>query len=144
MIYFGKIRPITSRTQPIPYEMRNPHYTDERFTRKSGGLTIYLAEGLVLAKDDFGDEHVKGAHYNHSDVISQYFGYDEVRRAHEEAREAVDNNDTAAYYEAMLQNVYGDPSTILQHIIAGVNVGNGNPYHVYGTVSGSSPDPTSR
>lgn len=123
--------------------MRDPHYTDERFTRAMGGKTIFLAEGLVVAQSSFGGEHVEGAFYNYSDRLRQGFGYDKVRAAHEDAREALGNNDTAAYYEAMLQRVYEDPSTVLQHMIAGVNVSNGYSYHVYGTISGSSPEPTS-
>ncbi|HUC87779.1 MAG TPA: hypothetical protein VMR95_01350 [Candidatus Binatia bacterium] len=138
MSRYGEIVPICSKIQYIPGEYRDPHYTDERFTRAMGGKTIFLAEGLVAVRSNFGGEHVEGAHYNYSDRISQGFGYKKVRAAHEEAREAVGNNDTAAYYEAMLQRVYEDPATELQHLIAGVNNATGYSYHIYGTVSGSS------
>ena len=137
MSRYGEVVPIRLKTQRIPGEYRDPHYTDKRFTRAMGGKTIFLAEGLVTVQT-FGGETVEGALYNYSDRIWQGFESKLVQRAYDEASEVIGNNDTAAFYEAMLQRVYGDPTTELQHVIAGVNNATGYSYHVYGTVSGSS------
>lgn len=136
--FVGDVEPIRSRTQEIPHYMRDPHYTDERFTRSSNGRTIYLAPGLVMV-EHYGTETVEGAHYNYSDRISQWYGHDKVQRAWHEARERVGNTVTAKLYETWLQHVYEDPTTSLQHIIAGVNVSNGYSYRVFGTVSEAGP-----
>ena len=137
MIHFGEVIPVRSKIQYIPYEMRDPHYTDERFTRRVGGLTIFLAAGLVTV-EQLGVDTVEGANYIYSDRLLKWYGIDKTRQAHEEALQAIGDNDTAAYYEAMLQRVYEDPTVVLQHIVAGVNAASGYSYHVYGTVSGSS------
>jgi hypothetical protein len=134
---FGVIEPIRSKTETIPYEMRDPHYTDERFTRRSGGLTIFLASGLEVVQQ-FGVDHVEGAFYNYSDRIRQGFGYVKVRTAIEKAQEEVGNDDTALFYETWLKDVYDDPTVELQHIITGVKPSDGYSYQVYGTMSGSS------
>lgn len=131
---YGIVTPIRSKELEIPYYMRDPHYTDERFTRTIGGRTIFLAEGLVTTYQH-GIDRVDGAFYNYSDRIEQGYGLDKVREARQEALEQVGNRDTAAFYEAMLQRVYEEPELVLQHIIAGVNQGNGYPYHLYGTVA---------
>lgn len=139
MAYYGSVEPIRSRIEEIPGYMRDPHYTDERFTRQMGGRTIYLAQGLVTV-EHFGTETVEGAHYNYSDRILQWYGYDKVQQAWNETKEQVGDKITAEFYETWLQHVYDDPTASLQHIIAGVNVGNGYSYRVFGTVSEASPE----
>ena len=135
-MWYGNIEPIRSRTQEIPGYMRDPHYTDERFTRKMGGRTIYLSEGLVTV-ERFGTETVEGAHYNYSDRIPQWYGFEKTEAAWRDAKAEVGEAITAEFYERWLQHVYDDPTTTLQHIIAGVNVSNGFSYRVFGTVSES-------
>lgn len=131
------INPIRSRTQEIPSYMRDPHYTDRRFTQSQGGRTVYLASGLVVASR-FGSETVDGAHYNYSDRISEHYGYDKVQECWRAAKEQVGRDTvTAELYEAWLQRVYEDPATVLQHIVAGVNAATGYSYRVFGTVSGT-------
>lgn len=136
MAYYGSIEPINSRTQEIPRQMWDPHYTDQRFTRTLGGKTIYLAPGLVTVQQ-FGAEVVEGAHYNFSDRISESYGHEEVGEAWRAAKEQAGNRITAEFFETWLQHVYADPTTTLQHIIAGVSQGSGYSYRVFGTVSGA-------
>lgn len=133
-MFYGSIEPIRSRTEEIPGHMRDPHYTDRRFTDARGGRTIYLAPGLVTV-DQFGTEMVEGAHYNYSDRLSGWYGYDKVESDWRAAKEQVGDRVTAELYEAWLQRLYDDPTTVLQHIVAGVNVATGYSYRVFGTVS---------
>ena len=139
MIYFGSVEPIRSKVQEIPSYMRDPHYTDARFTRKMGGRTIYLAGGLVTV-EQYGIETVIGAHYNHSDRISEWYNDDKVEQAWNETKSQVGDKITAEFYETWLQHVYDDPTTSLQHIMAGVNVSNGYSYLVFGTISEANPE----
>lgn len=128
----GTVRPIRSKTEPIPATHLMPLYNDVRFSHSFAGRTIFLAEGLVTVETNLGDA-VEGLTYEHSDIISQDFGWERIGAAREAARAAIGNTNTAAYYEAVLQEVYHDPTAELQHIIAGLeDMGSNFFYHVYG------------
>jgi hypothetical protein len=140
MTHFGEIKPIRDKAEPIPDAWREPHYRDGRFTRALGGVTVFLAEGAELTPAD-GIEKVEGAHYDYSDRWPYAFDYDVIAQAEEAAEAEVGNNDTAAYYEAVLQRIYEDPAAQLQHIATEVKF-NGHPYQTFGFTLGSRPDAT--
>lgn len=130
----SEIVPVRQPDQEIPRDICYPHYTDERFTRYAGGRTIYLAEGLETA-ERHGVEVVEGLDYMYGDRIYQTYGaqhaYDALI-ATEQRRGTVRS---AAFYQEWLRQVYGQPNTVLQHIIAGVEPNRGYPYQVFGTTT---------
>jgi len=130
---FEAVVPVSSKSVSIPSEWLDPSYTDKRFTEVGSGRTIFLLSGIVTL-EHHGVKMIEGAQYEYSDRLLQHVGYDALHGAQKEAKEAVGNNDTAAYYEAVLQKAFENPNIDLQHIIAGV-MGDGYSYHVYGFVN---------
>lgn len=126
---------ITSKTDSIPRWMLEPDPDDSRIVQRADrSITIYLAEDeVILTRDVMGrDMVVEGAKYQHSDQIRQRFGAKAVEQAFAEARAETGDDDTAAYYEAMLKRIYGDPTLNLQHIQVRV-VSFGDKFvHIYG------------
>lgn len=121
----------TDKTRALDYGMLNPHYSDDRFRRAQ---TVFLAPGYKLTRP-FGSDIVEEASYDYSDRLHQFHGdkNDEAWKA-AEAKGLVKNS--PALLEAYLQELFGDPNLQLVHLVTGVNVGNGYPYHVYGYIRG--------
>jgi hypothetical protein len=130
--------PIRDKSTEIPYAWLDPHYSNEHFTRsQSEGLDIFLAEGEEIAQDSYGGV-VRGAHYNYSDRIYQSTSTEQHGEAAERAKELVGNNQSAAFFEAYLREVFKDPTIELVHMKAGVNRGNGFSYRIFGYRSAHS------
>jgi len=110
----------------------NPHYTDDRFRQSQ---TVFLAPGYTTVRQ-YSVDVVEGVYYDYSDRLHQLHGEkcDEAQKA-AEARGFTKNS--PALLEAYLQELFGDPDLQLVHIIAGVNLGNGYPYRVYGYIRGN-------
>lgn len=142
--FIGDLPAVHSKTEPIPDILRNPRHTDERFRRSVGGVTIFLANGLELVNGE-----VEGLDYEYSTADFKVIGEDKFNRASQAAkwhvRSKIENghdfngDESAFYYEHMLRRLFeerlpnGDFSLELHHIIAGVTLSMGQPYHVYGT-----------
>lgn len=97
-----------------------PHYTDRRFDKEQ---TVFGAP----AKTRYGHEHL---HYNYSDRLWQWDS-DKAEQTSKIARESNAPARSCRWYEAYL-SVYFDKPIEIEHIIAGVNSGNGYPYCVFG------------
>ncbi len=132
--YPDELPPIRSKTEPIPDRLRNPSFDDERFVRARGGVTIYLAMGLQTVDND-NIPTVEGIDYQYSSPLIDLVKASVVNRARHSAKWHAKNQDTALYYELMLQRVFDDRSLELHHIIAGISTSEGRPYHIYGTTS---------
>lgn len=77
---------------------------------------------------------VEGASYVYSDRLQQWHGK-KCDEAFDRVKEKGVPEKTPAFYEAYLQELMDDPALKLVHIVAGVNVGNGYPYRVYGYIA---------
>ncbi len=108
----------------------NPHYTNERFRKPQ---TVFLLRGRYPQ-----DGYVPHAEYNYSDRIWQW-DWDKCDKAREAVNAKGLDGNTAAWHEAWLRIVLDDSKLNLVHILAGVNLSNGYPYHVYGYIK-SKPD----
>ncbi|MDB5175640.1 MAG: hypothetical protein JWM81_498 [Candidatus Saccharibacteria bacterium] len=119
-------QPIRDKDAVIPGQWLWPHYTNPAF---DSGVSVYLhpahetttAHGLAV---------VDGATYLYSDRLP--VDYDKLHQAGEQVARELGTNESAHYFEAMLQRAMEDPELQLVHLITGVNRGNGFPYHVYG------------
>lgn len=134
-VLLDQVRPIRLMDQPIPSEYREPLSYDDRF-HSYLGATIFLAEGIKVPRGRSASERLEDVRYTHSKRMPLELWRTDLARAENDAREEVGNNDTAAYYQAMLQRAYGDPTLELKHILAGLTFqDNGFPFLIYGTVS---------
>ena len=121
----------TNNTREIQSRLLDPHYTDDRF-RKS--QTVYLAPGHTT-KMNFGVPLVKVASYDYSDRLLQWYGRQCDEAWNAAAKLGFEKN-SAQLIEAFLRELFKDPNLELVHIVAGVNVGNGYGYRVYGYIRG--------
>jgi len=122
---------IGDKMATIPYRDLYPHYSDRRFTERSGGMTVFLAEGKKMHKEH-GTDFVEGASYEYSDRLVQWNGPDKCEEAAKKAKAVAGNVDSAQYYEEYLRILLNNPKLDLVHIVSGVNRGNGYPYQVFG------------
>lgn len=122
---------ISDKTATIPYRDLWPHYTDRRFTERSGGMTVFLAEGKKIHKEHDTD-FVEGASYEYSDRLAQWHGNDKCDEASQKAKAVAGSADSAQYYEEYLRALLNNPKLELVHIVSGVNRSNGWDYRVYG------------
>ena len=129
----GGITPVRSKVIEIPRQNLNPHYTGDRFKGITGGLTVFLAGGKKTT-EQHGFPFVEDCTYNYDDRLAQWYG-DDYYNARKEAAELAGSQGTGRFFELVLQTVFDDPTMELQHIVSGVNHGNGYPYHVYGTTT---------
>lgn len=112
----------------VPIQNTNPHYTNTYWNKPRD---IFIREEYKLTQSTFGD-YVKDAHYEYSDRQWEW-DYNKREAAGEFALQNAPRN-TALYFEKMLQFYHDDPDLILVNIKAGVNVGNGYPYQVFGYI----------
>lgn len=124
----------TDKGRDIPSSDWAPHYSNSRFARAQ---TIFLADGCVLQRR-FGVEAVDGASYDYSDRIAGWFDADKEEAAKEAAKASGFPARSAGYIESWLRALYEKPGLTIVHILAGVNMGNGYPYRVYGYVVNES------
>lgn len=117
---------LTDKQASISSNNLMPHYTNTVFNEPQ---TVFLAKGYKLSKDRYAT--VKGAEYNYSDRLYQW-DYKASEKATEGAKEAVKDTNSALYFETYLRLYFDKPKLELIHIMAGVNVGNGYPYRIYG------------
>lgn len=103
-----------------------PHYTNTHFNTPR---TVYLLTGHRLT-----DGYVTGATYAYSDRLHQWH-YARRDAARDAALAAHPDTSTAAHCEAYLRSLLNDDGLTLVHIMAGVNLGNGYPYQIYGYIS---------
>jgi len=92
-----------------------PHYTDSRF---SSGKDVTI----------FGAKQA-GLHYNYSDRIEQW-DYEKAKAARKTADEKAEKG-TGRWFQEYLAAFHGEVVE-LRHIIVGVNVATGYPWHCYG------------
>lgn len=129
------IPPVRSKTQPILDRMRNPRHDDPCFVRARGGVTIYLAHGLDVVDQETPGSYVEGIDYLYSSRVLDTVKSSIVNKSKHSARWHAKRDDTAQYYEFVLQRAFDDRAIQLHHIIAGISRSQGLPYHVYGTTS---------
>lgn len=120
----------TDKGKAIAYQLLNPHYTDGRFRQIQ---TVFLAPGYKTV-DQFGTDMVECASYDYSDRLEEWHSH-ELREAAWKAAESKGfEKNSAAVIEAFLRELFEDPDLSLVHIVAGVNLGNGYAYRVYGYI----------
>lgn len=131
---------VTRKDASIARRNLHPYYMDSRFRRTSGegttfkSGTIVLAPGFTVITEEDVDV-VEGATYTNSTEWS--FGT-EIRRR---AVAAVGNDDTAAFFESMLREVYQTNDLDLVHIRAGIDGMTLDPYLDFGMVDPTTGDP---
>ena len=118
---------VSDKNQTFQYGCLNPHYTDNRFRDPQ---TIFLEPGFKTERQ-FSAEMVKDASCDYSDRLRQWNG-EKCDEAFQRVKAKGVPEKTPAFFEAYLQELMEDPDLQLVHIVAGVNVGNGYPYRVYG------------
>ncbi len=123
-----RIIAVRQTDEPIPFSLREPHYTDHRFSHPQ---TIFLGGNYETHKR-YSLDVVDGAIYDYSDRFVQWYGYDKCKEAKEEANNLVGNNDSAKFFEQYLRILTGDADLKLVHILSGVNLTNGYPYLIFG------------
>ncbi|MGR9108712.1 MAG: hypothetical protein ACU843_17475 [Gammaproteobacteria bacterium] len=108
----------------------SPHYTDRRFM-KGDAQTVYCEKPSDISSGRHGGDYIKGLHYDYSDRLWEW-----DPNLHRKSVEFANRSDcakgSAEWIERFLSNYYGYPVT-LRHVLAGVNVGNGYPYSIYGS-----------
>jgi len=120
----------TDKNTSIPWNMLNPHYSDNRF--HNNDQTVFLAPGYELVSS-FRRDVVDGAGYYYSDRLVQW-DREKAEKSLQEASEKFPDG-SPALYEDYLRRYYENPALELVHIIAGVNLGSGYPYRVYGYIT---------
>jgi hypothetical protein len=124
--------PIRDKNAVIPGRWLWPHYTNPAF---NSGVGVYLhpAHETTLVGDL---DLVDGARYLYGDRLP--VDYEKLHQAGEQVERELGTNESAHYFEAMLQRAMEDPELQLVHLITGVNRSDFSPYHVYGIMH----DPT--
>jgi hypothetical protein len=112
----------------------SPHYTDDRFRQScsgfSDGRTVWAADKSKLVSGQYEEATYPGAGYTYSDRLA-----DDSTRSWTAAQQAAEEKyprRTALFFQEALREFFQDPTIVLVHIVAGVNVGNGYPYLVFG------------
>lgn len=109
-----------------------PHYSDKRFEQPR---SIYLATGYTATHPvaGGGDPMVEAASYVYGDRLP-YMTEEQEELWKELLSIEVYPQYSAAREEARLRILYEDPRLQLVHVLAGVNLGNGYPYRIYGII----------
>lgn len=122
------------KDEEIPGQWLWPHYSNPAFDEAK---TVFLDAGSRVTPTDYGTHEVDGAEYWYSDCIPA--DWEKLHEAAERAAQELGTKSTARYFELQLQQATDEPDLQLVHLLAGVNRGNGFPYHVYGVVHGERP-----
>ena len=109
---------------PIDHLM--PHYTQTRYNEAQ---TVWIADGY---KDSGRYHTIAGVDYVYSDRIWQW-DWSKADATRLSIDETLDRC-SPLYIQAFLRGFYDNPDIQLIHVMAGVNLGNGYPYQVYGYV----------
>ncbi len=128
----------TEKTEAIPQWMLEPNYSDIRIQYFVGReMSVFRDDDNVILNYDKprGDYSVEDAHYDYSDKLQEALGIEVMERAANTAKETVGNDNTAEYFEVMLQNAFEDPTIQLHHLLVSMNRFDGQHVRVYGISS---------